>query len=72
MFKQSIIVILFLLVSCSDQSDNTTQEQTTKDVAVVVEKVEPKKPSRTITFFKTRDGYNLIIPVAMFDKDADK
>jgi PBP1b-binding outer membrane lipoprotein LpoB len=72
MFKQSIIVILFLLVSCSDQSDNTTQEQTTKDVAVVVEKVEPKKVLKSIEFIKTTDGSSLIIPEAMFDTDAAK
>ena len=72
MFKQPIILILFLLISCSDQSDNTTGEQTTNDVAVVVEKIEPKKPSRTITFIKTTDGSNLIIPEVMFDTDAAK
>ena len=72
MFKQPIILILFLLISCSDQSDNTTGEQTTNDVAVVVEKVEPKKLSQTIVFVKTTDGSDLIIPEAMFDTDAAK
>ena len=72
MLKQSIILILFLLISCSDQTDNTTQEQTTKDVAKVIEKVEPKKVLQSIEFIKTTDGSNLIIPEAMFDTDAAK
>ena len=72
MFKQSIILILFLLISCSDQKNNTTQEQPTNDVAEVVEKVEPKKLSQTIVFVKTTDGSDLIIPEAMFDTDAAK
>ncbi len=72
MLKQSIILILFLLISCSDQTDNTTQEQTTKDVAEVIEKVEPKKVLQSIEFIKTTDGSNLIIPEAMFDTDAAK
>ena len=72
MFKQSIIVILFFLISCSDQKDNTTQEQTTSDVAEVTEKVEPKKPSQPMAFVKTTDGSHLIIPEAMFDTDAAK
>ena len=72
MFKQSIIRILFLLISCSDQKNNTTQEQPTNDVAEVVEKVEPKKLSQTIVFVKTTDGSDLIIPEAMFDTDAAK
>jgi cytochrome c-L len=72
MLKQSIILILFLLISCSDQTDNTTQEQTTKDVAEMIEKVEPKKVLQSIEFIKTTDGSNLIIPEAMFDTDAAK
>jgi cytochrome c-L len=72
MFKQSIIVILFFLISCSDQTDNTTHEQTTSDVAEVIEKVEPKKVLQSIEFIKTTDGSNLIIPEAMFDTDAAK
>jgi cytochrome c-L len=72
MLKQSVILILFLLISCSDQTDNTTQEQTTKDVVEVVEKVEPKKVLQSIEFIKTTDGSNLIIPEAMFDTDAAK
>ena len=72
MLKQSIILILFLLISCSDQTDNTTQEQTTKDVAEVIEKVEPKKVLQSIEFIKTTDGSSLIIPEAMFDTDAAK
>jgi cytochrome c-L len=72
MFKQSIILILFLLISCSDQTDNRAQEQTSKDVAEVVEKVEPKKLSQTIVFVKTTDGSDLIIPETMFDTDAAK
>ena len=72
MLKQSIILILFLLISCSDQTDNTTQEQTTKDVVEVVEKVEPKKVLQSIEFIKTTDGSSLIIPEAMFDTDAAK
>ena len=72
MLKQSIILILFLLISCSDQTDNTTQEQTTKDVAEMIEKVEPKKVLKSIEFIKTTDGSNLIIPEAMFDTDAAK
>jgi cytochrome c-L len=72
MFKQSIIVILFFLISCSDQTDNTTQEQKTSDVAEVIEKVEPKKVLQSIDFIKTTDGSSLIIPEAMFDTDAAK
>jgi len=72
MLKQSIILILFFLISCSDQTDNTTQEQTTKDDANVVEKVEPKKVLQSIEFIKTTDGSSLIIPEAMFDTDAAK
>jgi cytochrome c-L len=72
MLKQSIILILFLLISCSDQTDNTTQKQTTKDIAKVVEKVEPKKVLQSIEFIKTTDGSSLIIPEAMFDTDAAK
>ena len=72
MFKQSIILILFLLISCSDQTDNTTPKQTTKDDAKVVEKVEPKKVLQSIEFIKTTDGSSLIIPEAMFDTDAAK
>ena len=72
MFKQPIILILFLLISCSDQKNNTTQEQPTNDVAEVIEKVEPKKLSQTIVFVKTTDGSDLIIPEAMFDTDAAK
>jgi len=72
MLKQSIILILFFLISCSDQTDNTTQEQTTKDDANVVEKVEPKKVLQSIEFIKTTDGSDLIIPEAMFDTDAAK
>ena len=72
MFKQSVILILFLLISCSDQTDNTTQEQTTKDVVEVVEKVESKKVLQSIEFIKTTDGSDLIIPEAMFDTDAAK
>jgi len=72
MLKQSIILILFLLISCSDQTDNTTQEQTTKDVAEMIEKVEPKKVLKSIEFIKTTDGSSLIIPEAMFDTDAAK
>jgi len=72
MLKQSVILILFLLISCSDQTDNTTQEQTTKDVVEVVEKVEPKKVLQSIEFIKTTDGSSLIIPEAMFDTDAAK
>jgi len=72
MFKQSIILILFLLISCSDQKDNTTHEQTTSDVAEVIEKVEPKNVLQSIEFIKTTDGSSLIIPEAMFDTDAAK
>ena len=72
MLKQSIILILFFLISCSDQTDNTTQEQTTKDVVGVVEKVEPKKVLQSIEFIKTTDGSSLLIPEAMFDTDAAK
>ena len=72
MLKQSIILILFLLISCSDQTDNTTQEKTTKDIAKVVEKVETKKVLQSIEFIKTTDGSSLIIPEAMFDTDAAK
>ena len=72
MFKQSIIFIFFLLISCSDQTDNRAQEQTTNDIAEVIEKVEPKKVSQPISFFKTTDGSSLIIPEAMFDTDAAK
>ena len=72
MLKQSVILILFLLISCSDQTDNTTQEQTTKDVVEVVEKVESKKVLQSIEFIKTTDGSDLIIPEAMFDTDAAK
>jgi cytochrome c-L len=72
MLKQSVILILFLLISCSDQTDNTTQEQTTKDIAKVVEKVETKKVLQSIEFIKTTDGSRLIIPEAMFDTDAAK
>jgi cytochrome c-L len=72
MLKQSVILILFLLISCSDQTDNTTQEQTTKDVVEVVKKVEPKKVLQSIEFIKTTDGSSLIIPEAMFDTDAAK
>jgi cytochrome c-L len=72
MLKQSIILILFLLISCSDQTDNTTQKQTTKDDAKVVEKVETKKVLQSIEFIKTTDGSSLLIPEAMFDTDAAK
>ena len=72
MLKQSVILILFLLISCSDQKDNRAQEQTTKDVAEMIEKVEPKKVLQSIEFIKTTDGSHLIIPEAMFDTDAAK